>query len=140
MVVSSQVVCISRTAYYYKPKISDDSEIIDVLNELTDKHNRWEFPKCFKHIRKLAYSWNNKRVHRVYNALNLNLCCETRNSKPLSVPSALGQTWFMYFMSDRLHNNIRFRTFNVIDDCNRDVLGIDIGTSITSLRMILYID
>lgn len=28
---------MSRTAYYYKPKLSDDSEIIDVLNELTDK-------------------------------------------------------------------------------------------------------
>ena len=44
---------MSRTAYYYKPKLSDDSEIIDVLNELTDKHNRWGFPKCFKRIRKL---------------------------------------------------------------------------------------
>jgi len=32
---------MSRTAYYYKPKLSDDSEIIDVLNKLTDKHNRW---------------------------------------------------------------------------------------------------
>ena len=40
ILVSRQVVCISRTAYYYKLKLSDDSEIIDVLNELTDKHNR----------------------------------------------------------------------------------------------------
>ena len=38
----------------------------------------------------------------------------------------------MDFMSDRLHNNIRFRTFNVIDDDNREVLGIDIGISIPS--------
>ena len=45
---------MSRTAYYYKPKLSDDSEIIDVLNKLTDKHNRWGFPKCFKRIRSLA--------------------------------------------------------------------------------------
>ena len=46
----------------------------------------------------------------------------------------------MDFMSDRLHNNIRFRTFNVIDDYNREVLGIDIGTSIPSLRVIRYLD
>ena len=64
---------MSRTAYYYKPKLSDDSEIIDVLNKLTDKHNRWGFSKCFKRIRKLGYQWNHKRVHRVYTALNLNL-------------------------------------------------------------------
>ena len=41
----------------------------------------------------------------------------------------------MDFMSDKLHNNIRFRTFNVIDDYNREVLGIDIGISISSLRV-----
>ena len=32
----------------------------------------------------------------------------------------------MDFMSDSLHNKVRFRTFNVIDDFNREVLGIDI--------------
>ncbi|MDN3442035.1 DDE-type integrase/transposase/recombinase [Psychrobacter sp. APC 3279] len=48
--------------------------------------------------------------------------------------------WSMDFMSDKLHNNIRFRTFNVIDDYNREVLGIDIGTSIPSLRVIRYLD
>ena len=46
----------------------------------------------------------------------------------------------MDFMSDKLHNNIRFRTFNVIDDYNREVLGIDIGISISSLRVIWYLD
>ncbi|MGG1353811.1 IS3 family transposase [Psychrobacter pacificensis] len=118
---------MSRTAYYYKPKLSDDSEIIDVLNKLTDKHNRWGFPKCFKRIRKLGYQWNHKRVHRVYTALNLNLRRKSkrrlpaRNPQPLSVPNALGHTWSMDFMSDRLHNNIRFRTFNMIDDYNREV-------------------
>ena len=43
-------------------------------------------------------------------------------------------------MSDKLHNNSRFRTFNVIDDYNRELLGIDIGTSIPSLRVIRYLD
>ena len=137
---------MSPTAYYYKPKLSDDSEIINVLNKLTDKHNRWGFPKCFKRIRKLGYQWNHKRVHRVYTALNLNLRRKSkrrlpaRNPQPLSVPNALGHTWSMDFMSDRLHNNIRFRTFNVIDDYNREVLGIDIGTSMPSLRVIRYLD
>lgn len=46
----------------------------------------------------------------------------------------------MDFMSDKLHNSIRFRTFNVIDDYNREVLGIDIGTHILSLRVTWYLD
>ena len=46
----------------------------------------------------------------------------------------------MDFKSGRLHNNIRFRTFNVIEPYHREVLGIDIGTSIPSLRVICYLD
>ena len=64
----------------------------------------------------------------------------TRAPEPLTVPNSLGNTWSMDFMSDKLHNNIRFRTFNIIDDYSREVLGIDIGTSIPSLRVIRYLD
>src|SRR5690554_7017197 len=46
----------------------------------------------------------------------------------------------MDFMSDSLHNKVRFRTFNVIDDFNREILGIDISTSMPSLRVIRYLD
>jgi len=46
----------------------------------------------------------------------------------------------MDFMSDPLHNKVRYRTFNIIDDFNRRLLGIDIATSIPSLRVIRYLD
>ena len=35
------VVGISRTAYYYEPKLTDDDEIIDALNALIERHHRW---------------------------------------------------------------------------------------------------
>lgn len=50
------------------------------------------------------------------------------------------KSWSINFMSDSLHNKVRFRTFNVIDDFNREVLGIDIATSMSSLRVIRYLD
>ena len=50
IVVSCQIVCISRTAYYYEPKLNDDDAIVDKLteltDELTDKHTRWGLPMC----------------------------------------------------------------------------------------------
>ena len=55
IVVSCQIVCISRTAYYYEPKLNDDKSIVDKLTELTDKHTRWGFPKCYKRLRKLRF-------------------------------------------------------------------------------------
>src|SRR5690606_2362044 len=60
--------------------------------------------------------------------------------EPLAAPNALGKSWSMDFMSDSLRNKVRFRTFNVIDDFNREVLGIDIATSMPSLRVIRYLD
>lgn len=46
----------------------------------------------------------------------------------------------MDFLSDRLENSVQFRTFNVIDDCNRELLGIDIGTGLPSARVTRYLD
>lgn len=39
-------------------------------------------------------------------------------------------------MSDTLYAGKRFRTFNVIDDFNREVLKIEVDTSITGRRLI----
>ena len=39
-------------------------------------------------------------------------------------------------MSDSLTGNRKFRTFNVIDDCTREVLAIEVDTSLTSKRII----
>lgn len=46
IVVSCQIVCISRTAYYYEPKLNDDDAIVDKLTELTERHTRWGLPMC----------------------------------------------------------------------------------------------
>lgn len=42
----------------------------------------------------------------------------------------------MDFMSDSIVGNRKFRTFNVIDDCTREVLAIEIDTSLSSRRII----
>jgi putative transposase len=137
---------MSRTAYYYEPKLSDDNEIIDALKGLVEKHQRWGFPKCFKRLRKLGYHWNHKRVYPIYGKLKLNLGHKAKqrlpNHKPesLAVPNSHDKAWSIDFMSDSLHNKVRFRTFNVIDDFNREVLGIDVATSMPSLRVIRYLD
>ncbi len=39
-------------------------------------------------------------------------------------------------MSDSLASGNKFRTLNVIDDCNREALVIEIATSITAKRVV----
>ena len=46
----------------------------------------------------------------------------------------------MDFISDSRHHQRRFRTFNVIDDFNREALGIDIAVSLPAGRITHYLD
>ena len=85
---------------------------------------------------------NHKRLHRVYCALKLNLPrrtkrrLPTRLRQPLLAPLRLNEIWALDFMSDTLYSRRTFRTFNVIDEGNREVLGIEVAHSIPSLRVI----
>ena len=54
----------------------------------------------------------------------------------LFVPQRPNQVWSADFMSDTLYAGKRFRTFNVIDDFNREALKIEIDTSITGKRLV----
>lgn len=119
-----------------------DQEVIEALNREVEKHPRWGFWMCFKALRRKGHPWNHKRVYRVYCGLKLN---QKRRAKrrlpervkhPLLTPPEPNQVWSADFMSDALYASSRFRTFNVIDDFNREVLAIEIDTSITGRWLI----
>jgi putative transposase len=83
-----------------------------------------------------GFHWNHKRVRRIYRDLELNLRIKPRKrinrDKPeaLSVPSAINKAWSTDFMSDSLKGSRSVRTFNVIDDFNRECLTIDVDFSL----------
>ncbi len=100
----------------------------------------------FDTLRREGKPWNHKRVHRLYRLLNLNLrrkCKKrlpNRNPEPLEVPEALNLSWSIDFMSDALMVGRRFRTFNVLDDFNREVLAIEIDLNLPTARVIRVLD
>lgn len=141
---SCSCIGISRAAYY-RPTPPDrvkDGEVIEALNRIVERHGRWGFWKCFKSLRSKGYSWNHKRVYRVYRSLGLNhkrrakRRIPKREKQPLLVPQKPNQVWSADFMSDALYTRGRFRTFNVIDDFNRESVAIEVDTSITARRLI----
>lgn len=140
---SCRCVGLSRAAYYRTPQGHDrDAEVIDGINKVIDKHPRWGFWKSFKALRRKGHRWNHKRVYRVYCELRLNQKRRARKrlpkrvKVPLIVPQQPNQVWSADFMSDTLYMGKRFRTFNVIDDFNREVLHVEIDTSLTAKRLI----
>ena len=140
---SCKCIGLSRAAYYsIQRKMDRDAEVIAAINAVIEKHARWGFWKCFKALRRKEYPWNHKRVYRVYCELKLN---QKRRAKrrlpkriqhPLAVPQRPNHVWSADFMSDALYAGSRFRAFNVIDDFNREVVAIEIDTSLTAKRLI----
>ena len=101
------------------------------------------FGLCFLYLRNLkGFGWNHKRVYRIYRELELNLRIKPRRrlkrNKPeaLNVPESINQVWSMDFMSDALSDGRSIRTFNVIDDFNREGLAVDVDLSMPSTRVI----
>ena len=146
MLRGCRVLDFSRTSYAYQPDTERDRAVREALLALADRHPRWGFRLMFDSLRRSCHPWNHKRVHRVYVALGLNLRRKakrrlpTRNPEPLSVPERVNQSWSMDFMSDTLENGHRFRTFNVIDDYNREALAIEIDLSLPAARVIRVLD
>lgn len=135
---------ISASCYHYQAKLSgENAQVADWLLRLTDTHKRWGFGLCFLYLRNVkGFRWNHKRVYRIYRELELNLRIKPKRrikrDKPnaLSVPVAVNQVWSMDFMSDSLADGRSLRTFNVIDDYNREGLAIDVDLSMPSARVI----
>lgn len=64
--MASRICRISSSAYYYQPiKKVDDEKIKELLGQLAAEHPRWGFDKMMGKI-KQTYSWNHKRVYRIY--------------------------------------------------------------------------
>jgi len=140
------VIKLNRGTLKYQAKRSRDSELIDVIQRLAESRPRWGFGKIYDWVRYQGYPWNHKRVRRIYCLLKLNHRIKpkkrlpSRNPKTLSVPQTSNTTWSMDFMSDSLTNGRKFRTLNVIDDYNREILAIEIDYSLPSLRVIRALD
>jgi putative transposase len=139
---------VSETCYRYAPKlVGVNEEIADLLVGLTRARRNWGFGLCFLYLRNVkGHGWNHKRVYRIYRELELNLRIKPRRrlqrEKPdaLTVPEAINLSWSMDFMADRLGDGRAFRLLNVLDDFNREGLGIEVDFSLPAERVIRSLD
>lgn len=133
---------LSRATYQYKLKGKDDSEIINLLGELVEKHPSIGFWKSYHRLRRHGHEWNHKRVYRVYTQMKLNIRRRAKKRLPSRVkqslfqPERINQVWSIDFMSDSLWDGKRYRLLNVMDDYNREALAIEADTSLPALRVI----
>ena len=137
---------LKRSVYRYKPDPQPDLEIVDALLDLAHQKPELGFRKLFEILRRQGHMWNHKRVHRIYCQLKLNKRRKgkrrlpTRSPTPLAVSQMVNECWSADFMSDALWCGRRFRTFNVVDDFNREALAIEVDLNLPAGRIIRVLD
>ena len=146
--LACRAFCVSETCYRYRPKLNQENEwIADLLVGLTQTRRTWGFGLCFLYLRNVkGHGWNHKRVYRVYCELELNMRIKPKKrlkrEKPeeLAVPDQPNTVWSMDFMADCLEDMRTFRLLNVVDDFNREGLGIEVDFSLPATRVIRALD
>ncbi len=89
---------------------------------------------------------NHKRLYRVYTGMHLNIRRRAKKRLPARVkqtlfrPDAPDQVYSIDFMHDTLWDGRTYRLLNIIDDYNREVLAIEVDTSLPALRVIRVLD
>jgi len=128
------------------PVKRDDGSLVDKLRELASKYVYYGFRKLYTILRRLGFKDNHKRIYRIYCQIGLNKRRRPKKRIPcrerqvLGVPEKFNHSWSIDFVSDSLSNGKRFRTFNVIDDYNRECLGVEVDFSLPSERIVRCLD
>jgi putative transposase len=100
------------------------------------------FLEYFKRIRKEGLCLNHKRVSQVYLSLGMAHRRKIKrripnpDKKMLLQPTRPNLTWSLDFMEDRFENGKKFRTLNILDNFNREVLAIEVDYSFPSSKVI----
>lgn len=137
-----KAVEIPRSSFEYEPRPKDDQEVILALSSLIDSKPGIGFWQCHSRLRKKGHKWNHKKVYRIYTKMKLNIRRRAKKRLPARVkhalfqPERINQVWSIDYMSDSLWDGRKFRLLNILDDFNREILAIEVDTSLPALRVI----
>ena len=143
---ASQIVQLPRSTARYTKRIPQDDAVIASLGTLVEKHPAIGFWQCYYRLRMKGQKINHKRLYRVYTAMHLNIRRRAKKRLPTRVkqalfqPAAPDQVYSIDFMHDTLWDGRTYRLLNVIDDYNREVLAIEVDTSLPALRVIRVLE
>lgn len=129
-----------KSRYYYRSRRGSDAELEAAIRKAAEFGDG--FWKIYRRLRREGHAWNHKKVYRVYKELHMEKRAKIKKrlpqrvKNPLEAPMKPCHTWSMDFVSDKLDNGRTFRVLNIIDDCTREAVAMEISMSMPAARVI----
>jgi putative transposase len=140
------LIRLSRSLYRYRSRRPECSGLRDRIGEIAALKRRYGYRRVYLRLRREGWHVNRKHVYRIYREAGLAVRRRKRKRiglverKPLPKPVAANLSWSMDFVSDGLADGRRLRCLNIVDDCTRECLAIEVDTSITGTRVKAVLD
>lgn len=126
---------------YYQPQPRDDGPLRDALREKARERKRWGYRRLIVLLRRDGWSDNHKRIERIYREEGLQVPKRKKRKtayghreKP-TAPARMNDRWSMDFVHDVTAHGRKIRSLNVVDDCTRECLWIEVDTSLGGERV-----
>jgi putative transposase len=142
---------IVRAMVRYRPRptqfAASNEKLRIRLRELAEQRRRWGYRRLHILLKREGWKVNSKRVYRIYVEEKLvvrrrrrrrRICAQARVL--LSPPTRPNQTWTMDFLHDALASGRKLRTLSIEDAYTRELLAIEVDTSLPALRVIRVLD
>jgi putative transposase len=135
------LIRLSRSLYRYRSTRPACAGLVQRIGEIAADKRRYGYRRVYLRLRREGWAVNRKRVYRLYREAGLAVRRRKRKRiglverKPLPKPATANQSWSMDFVSDGLADGRRLRCLNIVDDCTRECVAIEVDTSLTGTRV-----
>jgi len=139
------LVALHRGTCRYRSQRPEDGRLRMRLRELAEFRRRFGYRRLLVLLQREGWQINHKRLYRLYVEEKLSLHRKRSRKRsavrhPLVQPTSSNQVWSMDFMMDALSSGRRFRTLNIVDDYTREVLAIEVDTSLGGRRVVRVLE
>lgn len=136
---------VQRSVVRYRSRRGPDIELRERLRTLAADRPRWGSPRLTWLLRREGQLVNHKRVERLYRQEGLSVRRRSRkriarDRVPMPAPAHPNERWSMDFMRDTLASGRVIRLFNVVDDCTRECLALEVDTSIPGSSVVAVLE